>query len=94
MERHANPMGGGALSAEVRNFEEAPVPDLCAMPGRVADLLGRAWDAYCADLDAERLDRAALGALGLGGEQIRKVAADLGRLAGERAAKRLGARRP
>lgn len=90
LERNANAMGGGALSAEVNNFNAAPVPRLGDMAEEAVLSLGRAWDAYCETLDRDALDDAALGAIGLDDEERAAVRDELGRLAALRQARRRG----
>ena len=80
LERSANPLGGGALRIEVGNFARAPVPDLAALPAGAVQRLERAWEAYCADADAARLDRTVLGALGFDAAQIGAILGELDRL--------------
>ena len=95
LERSANPMGGGALSVEVRNFAAAPVPDIRAMPEAGASALDRAWRSYRETLDRAALDDAALGALGFGEGDRESIREELARLVGRRMGRRrAAARRP
>ena len=88
LERSANPMGGGALSVEVRNFNAAPVPDLSTMPPAAVSRMGLAWRSYCETLDLAALDDAVLAELGLGGTDRESIRAELARLVGQRMARR------
>ena len=90
LEREGNPMGGGALSVEVRNFRAAPVPRFEDMPKEAASDLGRAWESYCETLDRDALDDAVLGALGFDDEKKAAVRGELGRLVASRLARRRG----
>lgn len=92
LERSANPMGGGALSVEVRNFAAAPVPDIRAMPEAAASALDGAWRSYRETLDRAALDDAALGALGFGEEDRESIRAELARLVGRRMGRRRASR--
>ena len=89
LERCGNPMGGGALSVEVRNFNPIPVPRLGDMPEAVSGL-GGAWESYCETLDRDALDDAVLGAIGLGDAEKAAVRDELARLAALRRAHSMG----
>ena len=89
LERNANPLGGGALRITAGNFARAPVPDLAALPGGAVRRLEGAWEAYCADADAARLDRTVLGALGFDAAQIGTILGELDRLVRRRTGRRL-----
>ena len=54
------------------------------MDGKTIDRLGRAWNAYCGDLDRQRLDDAVLDALGFTPAQRSAVARQLDTLASYR----------
>ena len=90
LERTANPLGGGALSIEAGNFAGAPVPDIAALPEGAVPRLEGAWEAYCRDGDAGRLDRTVLAALGFDGGQIGAILGELDRLVRRRTGRRLG----
>ena len=94
LEANANPMGGGALSVEVRNFNAAPVPDFDSMPATSVTRLGRAWGSYCETLDSGKLDSVVLGILGFSDTEQAAIRAELAALAGRRMGRRLGGRRP
>lgn len=77
LERNGHVAGGGALQVLIADLAEAPVPDLDRMDDKDVDRLGRAWEAYCADLDRARLDGEVLGALGFTGPQQARIARQL-----------------
>ena len=84
MEKNGHVAGAGALQFLIADFERAPVPDLGRMDEKTIDRLGRAWNAYCGDLDRRRLDDAVLDALGLAPAQRSAVARQLDTLASYR----------
>ena len=88
LERNANPMGGGALSVEVRNFNAAPVPDLRALSAAAASRLDRAWLAYCETLDQVALDDEVLGVLGFADADRASIRAELAELVAQRTARK------
>lgn len=90
LERCGNPMGGGALSVEVKNFNPVPIPRLKDMPEKAASDLGKAWESYCETLDRDALDDAVLGTLGFGGAEKAAIRDELARLVALRLARRLG----
>lgn len=94
LETSANPMGGGALSVEVRNFNAAPVPDLSAMPASAVRKLDKAWRSYCETLDLKALDGAVLGVLGFADADAASIRGELARLAAQRVARRRASPRP
>ena len=58
-------MGGGALSLEVFNYRESPVPDFDSMPSTAVKQMGDAWAEYGGDPAANRpqIDSAVFSAL-------------------------------
>ena len=85
LEKNGHVAGGGALQVLIADLAEAPVPDLDRMDGRDVDRLGRAWEAYCCDLDRARLDGEVLDALGFTGPQQERMARQLETLVSYRA---------
>ena len=90
LERRGNPMGGGALSVEVQNFNPVPVPRFGDMPEEAVSGLAGAWESYCETLDRGALDDAVLGALGFGDAEKAAVRDELARLVALRQARRRG----
>lgn len=80
LEKSGHVAGGGALQVLIADLAEAPVPDLGRMDSRDVGRLGAAWNAYCGDLDRERLDGEVLGILGFTGPQRARIARQLGTL--------------
>ena len=90
LERCGNPMGGGALSVEVKNFNPVPVPRFKDMPEEAVSDLGKAWELYCETLDRDTLDDTVLGTLGFGDTEKASVKDELARLVSLRLARRRG----
>ena len=75
-------MGGGALSLEVFNYRESPVPDFDDMPRAAVKRLGDAWDRYGDDPAANRtqIDGEVFAALGVGKRTAGSVVKNLGEM--------------
>ena len=82
MEAVGTEMGGGALSLEVFNYRESPVPDFDAMPRDAVKRMGDAWARYGRDPAANRpqIDGEVFAALGVGRRAARSIAKGLGEM--------------
>ena len=85
-------MGGGALSLEVFNYGESPVPDFDAMPRAAVKRMGDAWDRYGGDPASNRpqIDGEVFAALGVGKRAAGSIAKNLGEMVRMRKAGRQG----
>ena len=72
-------MGGGALSLEVFNYRESPVPDFDGMPREAVKRMDYAWTRYGGDPAANRpqIDGEVFAALGVGKRAARSIAKNL-----------------
>ena len=85
-------MGGGALSLEVFNFRESPVPDFDAMPAAAVGRMGDAWERHGGDPAANRpqIDAEVFAALGVGRRAASTVVKNLAEMVRMRKAGRQG----
>lgn len=85
-------MGGGALSLEVFNFRESPVPDFDAMPAAAVGRMGDAWARHGGDPAANRpqIDAEVFAALGVGRRAASTVVKNLAEMVRMRKAGRQG----
>ena len=89
-------MGGGALSLEVFNYSESPVPDFDGMPAAAVRRMGDAWARYGDDPAGSRpqIDAEVFAALGVGKRGAASIAKGLGEMVRMRKAGRRGAAQP
>ena len=75
-------MGGGALSLEVFNYGESPVPDFDGMPKAAVKRMGDAWGRYGGDPAANRpqIDGEVFAALGVGKRAAGSIVKNLGEM--------------
>lgn len=75
-------MGGGALSLEVFNYGESPVPDFDGMPKAAVKRMGDAWGRYGGDPAANRpqIDGEVFAALGVGKRATSSIVKNLGEM--------------
>ena len=85
-------MGGGALSLDVFNFRESPVPDFDGMPGAAVRRMCDAWKRYGGDPTANRalIDGEVFAALGVGKRATGSIVKNLGEMVRMRKAGRRG----
>ena len=88
-------MGGGALSLEVFNFRESPVPDFDSMPASAVKKMSGAWIKYGRDPARHRrqIDKEVFEALGVQEKAAGLIVRNLGEMVRARKAGREGAGR-
>ena len=92
LEEVGTEMGGGALSLEVFNYRESPVPDFDGMPREAVKRMGDAWGRYGGDPVANRpqIDGEVFAALGVGKRAARSIERNLDEMVRMRKAGRRG----